>query len=193
MCGGLRNLEIGFAVSLRGEDIAALHAQRFAGKPDQPLDVIHLGVARKLEDHHVPSLGVAQRVGKLVDDDPVAAEGGLIFDRFVGPRDGGIEIGAIGHHVPAIRAHPRHGLRTRAKLRCDRLPAALPRVELPHDLVVRLLARAHLIPLATLRALDIFVHPHQRRRHRTGGDDERLGRKGAEEKREDERDDNRLD
>ena len=84
----------------------------------------------------------------------------------------------IGHHA----ARP------------DEIPFELR--ELPAEtlrLVILLRAAADPVVAATGRADEILVAPHQGRRHRPGGDDERLRLEGPEKKGEGEGDDDRFD
>ena len=78
-----------------------------------------------------------------------------------------------------------HGLAFAAK-RADRLD--------DHNLfasaraAVELFARSALVLVAAMLALDIFVGTHERRSHRPGRDDERVGDEGLEEQSEDKSD-----
>ena len=76
----------------------------------------------------------------------------------------------------------------------DEIPFELRQL-LPKTLRLVILLRAAADPVvaATGRADEILVAPHQGRRHRPGGDDERLRLEGPEEEGEGEGNDNRFD
>ena len=67
-----------FAVS--GIDIATHNPDRFAGQSNQSLDVVFLRVFRIAKDNHVPSFGIADLIGKLVDENSISLEDGKIVD-----------------------------------------------------------------------------------------------------------------
>ena len=60
-----------------GPDVAASDRHRLAGEPNEPLDVVGLGILRIAEDDHIPAPRRGEVVGKLIDEDPVAVEGGI--------------------------------------------------------------------------------------------------------------------
>src|SRR5262249_51386165 len=61
-----------------GVNISADNSHSFTRQADQPFDVILNGVARKLENDDVPTLGLCQVVAEFANNDPIAAERALI-------------------------------------------------------------------------------------------------------------------
>ena len=132
-------------------DVAVADRDGLLREPDQPLDVILLGIPWELEDDHVPPLRLAQRVSELAYQDPVAAEGRMV----------GI-VGKVEHvGVTAIGADAGDD---------HRFGFGATTFE----------TRAQREGVAAAVAGQIFVGPHQRRRHRSRWNHERLRDKGAE-------------
>ncbi len=161
-------------------DVAVPDPQPLAGEADQPLDVADLGLLRISEDDDVPPprVGGPRQEGHVVDElhhqDAVAVEG-----RGVGQR----------RLIAAIDARPGDDRRRRPRrARPEPEPAD------PHGARPVVLGRGvDRVDVAALRAGHLLVAAHQGRRHRPGGDDERLGLEPADQKREDHRHDDRLD
>ena len=55
-------------------DIAARNPDCLARQSHKPLDVVLLHIFRIAEDNHVPSVGVADLIGKFVDQNPIPLE-----------------------------------------------------------------------------------------------------------------------
>ncbi len=55
------------------EDVPAADANQLAGQADNPFDISLRGLARKVEDSHLPPVRLAKRVDELLDQHAVAA------------------------------------------------------------------------------------------------------------------------
>ncbi len=120
--------------------VAVRNPDRLGGQSADPLDVVRPRPAGKLEDTDFPPLGVAELVGELLDENPVAA---------VGARSLFLRTGGAVDRVAAHRAGA-----------ADRLVVR----PLVGD-AVDLLAGAGLEEVAALGALQVLVAAEQGGRH----------------------------
>ena len=151
------------AVAVNEKQIAVADADRLAGQPDQPLDVVLRGVLGILEDEDVEPIGLAQLIRPLVGQDVVAVEGEGIADGVraaaVGT-DRGVDAGIAAEHRVVLEQ-----LVARPDL--ERMPAAV--------------------------ALALLMAAVQRRGHRAGRNDERLQQERPQQDQQHKREDKPVD
>ena len=59
-------------------NVTVSNGQGFAGQPDQSLDVVLFWIAGIFEYDHIPTLGVAQHIAELVDQNTVTIERAIV-------------------------------------------------------------------------------------------------------------------
>ena len=187
--GDVESVRVGLAARRRrgfgpDVDVAVTNANGFVRPADQPLDVVHPGIARIAEYHHVPALGIGKVVGKLGDQDAVAVVGvpapPLLGRPIDVHREAAIRAGS-GHDVSF--AHGVQRILSLALRRLGIIQHGAGRL----DSVVLFAAGADPVAVAAFGTDQVFMPALQRGRHRTGGDHERFGLERAKQERQDER------